>query len=342
MTDDARDRRIKLPAGAATGVGSLPGTDIAEAMRIVLGELPDLPHIPELPARGPGADLIGRGAGLLTELPVEVYAGRWRFAPRHGRDLRRTRDLLERDSDEVVAQAGEYDGTFKIQAAGPWTLAASLQLPTGGPVLRDAGAVRDVAASLADGVAAHIADIARRLPHAQIVLQIDEPSLPAVLAGDIATESGLGRLPGVEPVIAEQTLREVIEAAGVPVVVHCCASDVPVALVRGTGAAGVSLDLALLSLDDAATLDPLGEALDAGLSLFAGAIATTGGDKPDSAAAATRIGSLWRRIGLAAERLPGQVVVTPACGLAGVDPAYARQALTACREAGRRLADGVA
>lgn len=343
-TDDGRgtaESGWRLPAGAATGVGSLPGTDIAEAMRIVLGELPDLAHLPELPARGPGADLIGRGAGLLTELPVDVYAGRWRFAARPGRDLRRTRDLLERDSDEMVAQAGEYTGTFKVQAAGPWTLAAHLQLPAGGPALRDPGAVRDLAASLADGLAAHVADSARRLPHAQIVLQLDEPSLPAVLAGDIATESGLSRIARVAAPTAEEVLREVIDAAGVPVVVHCCASDVPVALVRGAGAAAVGLDLALLPLDSAAALDPLGEALDAGLALFAGAVPSSGG-RPDGAAAATRIGSLWRRIGFPAERLPEQVVVTPACGLAGADPAYARQALTACREAGRRLADGVA
>ena len=41
------------PAGSATGIGSLPGTDIAEAQRIVLGELPNLPHLAELPAGAP-------------------------------------------------------------------------------------------------------------------------------------------------------------------------------------------------------------------------------------------------------------------------------------------------
>lgn len=42
------------PPASATGVGSLPGTDPAEALRLVFGELPDLPHLTELPARGPG------------------------------------------------------------------------------------------------------------------------------------------------------------------------------------------------------------------------------------------------------------------------------------------------
>ncbi|WP_245734475.1 hypothetical protein [Nocardioides exalbidus] len=39
----------------ATGVGSMPGTTdegYAEAVRVVLGELPDLPHVPEVPGAG--------------------------------------------------------------------------------------------------------------------------------------------------------------------------------------------------------------------------------------------------------------------------------------------------
>lgn len=58
--------------GTATGIGSLPGTDIVEAVKYVFGELPALPHLPELPARGPGADMIGRSAAFLTDLPVEL------------------------------------------------------------------------------------------------------------------------------------------------------------------------------------------------------------------------------------------------------------------------------
>ena len=54
--------------GPASGVGSLPGIDPAEALRIVVGELPEFAHLPELPQRGAGADLIGRTAGLLVDL----------------------------------------------------------------------------------------------------------------------------------------------------------------------------------------------------------------------------------------------------------------------------------
>jgi hypothetical protein len=48
---------------------------------------------------------------------------------------------------------------------------------------------------------------------------------------------------------------------------------------------------------------------------------------------------LWRRLGFAPELLPRSVVVTPACGLAGASPGYARAAYRRVREAGRALAE---
>ncbi|WBB72419.1 methionine synthase [Micromonospora sp. WMMD1128] len=331
------DQQWPWPAGAATGIGSLPGTDIAEAQRIVLGELPDLPHLPELPARGPGADLVGRAGGLLVELPVELYAARWRIAPRPGRDLRRARDLMERDLDQLAEQAEAYAGPVKIQAAGPFTLAAALELPLGGRVLRDPGAVRDLAGSLGEGLRGHVAAVARRLPRASVLLQLDEPSLPAVLAGRVPTESGFGTHRPVEAETARTLLRGVFDAAGVSTLVHCCAPDVPLELIRSAGAIGVALDLSLVT-----DLDPLGEAIDAGFGLLAGAAPTlppASGRAPTSAEVADRVRRVWDRLGFPRRRLAGQVVVTPACGLAGATPAYARAVLAACRDAGRRLAE---
>jgi cobalamin-independent methionine synthase catalytic subunit len=320
------------PVGSATGIGSLPGTDIAEAQRLVFGELPDLPHLAELPARGPGADLIGRGAGLLAELPVQLYAGRWQVAPRPGRDLRVTADLRERDLDQLTEQGEGYAGTIKIQAAGPWTLAASIDLPIGGRLLRDPGAVRDLGGSLAEGLRRHVDEVRKRLPRARVLLQLDEPSLTAVLAGQVPTESGLSAYRAVDQALVAATLREVIEAVGTPVVVHSCAPDVPLQVLRDAGATAVALDLALLK-----DLDPLGEALEAGLGLFAGAFPTDAvrSDKQ----VADRVRTLWKRLGFPITRLPSQVVVTPACGLASSTPKHVRAALKACREAGRRLAE---
>jgi len=318
--------------GTATGIGSLPGTDIGEALRIVFGELP-LPYLPELPARGPGADLVGRAAGLLVDFPVQLYAGQWQVADRSGRDARRTADLWERDLDALTDQADGYAGPLKVQAAGPWTLAAALQLPLGGGLLGDPGAVRELTESLAEGISLHVREVARRVPGSRVLLQLDEPTLPAVLAGRVPTESGFRTLRAIGESVARDRLRLVVESAGVPVVVHCCAPDVPVGLLREAGAVGVALDLGLNP-----ALDPLGELLDAGYGLLAGAFPAVG-PPPASAKAAATVSELWHKLGLPADRLTEQVVVTPSCGQSGATPADARAALKVCREAAQRIRD---
>jgi methionine synthase II (cobalamin-independent) len=320
--------------GSATGIGSLPGSDSTEAQRIIFGELPTLPHLAELPGRGPGSDMIGRTAGLLVEMPVQVYAGRWQIASRSGKDARVTADLLERDLDQLTEQGDGFTGTLKVQAAGPWTLAAALDLPIGGRMLRDPGAVRDLTDSLAEGLRRHVAEVRKRVPGATVLLQLDEPSLPTVLAGRVPTESGLSAYREVDGPDAATGLRTIVEAAGVPVVLHCCAPDLPLQIVRDARAAAVALDLTLLK-----DLDPLGEAIEGGLGIFAGAVASTGTTPPDSKKIAERVRTLWQRLGFPAARLPEQVVITPACGLAGATPGYARAVLKAVTEAGRRISE---
>ncbi len=267
----SEQERWPWPAGSATGVGSMPGTDVAEAQRVVLGELPDLPHLVELPDRGAGSDVIGRTSAFLVDLPVEIYVGRWRVAARPGRDLRRALDLLDRDLDQLTEQGDGYTGVVKVQAAGPYTMAASVDLPVGGRLLRDPGAVRDLTASLAEGLRGYVEDVRRRLPGATVLLQIDEPSLPTVLAGHVPTESGFSAYRPVEVTTATDALRELVARVDAPVVFHCCAPDVPIPLLVSAGAAALSIDLSLVT-----ALDPLGEAIDAGVGLFAGVAPTSG------------------------------------------------------------------
>jgi methionine synthase II (cobalamin-independent) len=267
---------------------------------------------------------------------VQLYAGRWQMAPRPGKDLRRTADLLERDLDQATEQGDGFAGTFKVQSAGPWTLAASLDLQIGGRLLRDLGAVRDLTDSLAEGLRRHVDDVRKRLPHASVLLQIDEPSLPAVLAGQVPTESGLSAYRAVDGPDAATALRTVVEAVGVPVVAHCCAPEVPLQVLRDAKAAAIAFDLSLLK-----DLDPVGEAIEAGVGLFAGAAPSVPVDDnaPNGKQVAERVQTLWSRLGFPATRLAEQVVVTPACGLAGASEPYVRAVLTACREAGRRIAE---
>lgn len=349
--------------GSATGVGSMPGEDAREAVRTVTGSLEHFPYLPELPARGPGADMIGRTVGLLVEMYAHVEPSGWRLSDRPGRDTRRSRAWLGEDLDALEEFTQGFGGALKVSAVGPWTLAAALERRNGEAMLGDPGACRDLVASLGEGLRAHLTEVRRRVPGARPVLQLDEPSLASVLRGTVSTASGYRTHAAVDRVVVESALRELIETVeasgekeeGASVVVHTCAREVPFALLRRAGAAGVSFDAgALTERDDEA----VGEAVEGGTALFAGVVpgvdpaaasASTGSGGPPGSAGSTGLSdpagsvggvrSLWRRLGLSPALLPESVVVTPVCGLAGASPAYARAALAHCVRAARSLAD---
>jgi hypothetical protein len=88
----------------ATGVGSLPGADaaaFAEAVRLVLDQVPDLAYLPELPRRGADASMTGRALALLVGLGADLQPAGWRLHDSVGADLRRARSTLGRDLDLV-------------------------------------------------------------------------------------------------------------------------------------------------------------------------------------------------------------------------------------------------
>ena len=321
--------------GAATGLGSLPGTDPNEAARLVLGETPDLPYLPELPARGLGADMIGRTGSLLVELPVEWQPHGWTLTSRPGRDVRRARDLLRRDVD-AITELGAGVPLLKVQVCGPVTLAAALELPNLHKVLTDHGALRDLAESLAEGVRVHLAELAGRLPGTALVLQLDEPALPAALMGSIPTPSGYGTVRSLDRSLAESAIAEVLSVATAGNrVVHSCAPGTPIGLLRSAGADAIAVDVAQLGVQD---LDALGEAIDSGAAIWLGVVPAV--DSEISLERARRkVLDLWQRLGFAQGELAGSVVPTPACGMAGASPAYARRAMTVLRDTGRAISE---
>jgi methionine synthase II (cobalamin-independent) len=313
----------------------MPGTDPAEAASVVFGELPDLPYLAELPARGPGADMIGRTAALLPGLPVETTPAGWRLTRNPGRDLRRAHDLLERDLDAIEEAAAGYEGPLKVQACGPWTLAASLELPASQDVaLADHGAVADLTASLAEGLSVHVTEVRRRVPGATILVQLDEPGLPAVLAGAVPTASGWRRFPPVEDGPAADAMRTALVAVDGFGLVHCCAASAPFGIIRQAGARAIYIDIDQVR---GGQQDALAEAVDAGTGIFAGVVQPLNSARVEARDLAKRIIDLWRRLGLPLGRCAGQVVIAPACGLAGASPDQATAVLAACREAGKIL-----
>ena len=334
----------------------MPGTNPAEAMRIVAGELPDFPYLPELPDRGPGADLIGRTLALLVDLPAEVTPRGWRLTDRPGRDLTRARSMLSSDLEVLEEVLDGFHGPLKVQLCGPWTLAATLELPhTMNVAVADPGAVDDLIASLAEGAAAHVAELAKRVPGARLVVQFDEPALPAVASGAVPTASGMSRLAAVEPDPLRDGLAQVLAATRSYTVVHCCAQAVPFGIIRAAGADAVAFDLSQLQRGDE---QGVGEVAEAGMGLLTGAVPAVPGEAegdrkasgPSRTGAASRPGEesgaretaervirFYRRLGLPLATCAEQTVITPACGLAGASLTQARAALTRCREAASML-----
>jgi hypothetical protein len=241
------------------------------------------------------------------------------------------------DLDAVLPAAGlGYDGTLKEQLAGPWTLAAALELPRGGRALRDSGAVRDIVSSLAETAALHLAEVARRLPNARLVLQLDEPGLSAVIGGRVPTESGFGRIRVPEASDVAAALKTVIDAVDVPVAVHCCAPDVPVRMLRAAGASAVGVDITLGSVDH----DALGEVVDSGGVLWLGAVPSLGpGVPPTPRSVADPVRRLWHELGFAPELLATAVAVTPTCGLAGASPGWVNTAYRLLRQVSQALVE---
>ncbi|HEX8082289.1 MAG TPA: methionine synthase [Jatrophihabitans sp.] len=325
------------PAGAVTGIGSLPGADPVEAVRLVLGEVGDLPYLPELPGRGFGADVIARTGALLIDFPVEWQPHGWTVTSSAGRDLARARDHLNRDLDALTEQA-QGVALMKVSVCGPMTLGAALELPNLHKVLTDPGAFRDLAGSLAEGVRSLLSDLGSGLPGTAFVLQVDEPSLPQVLSGQVPTPSGYGTVRSLPRSVAGPALTNLLEvAAPGHRVVHCCAERVPYDLLASSGASAVSVDAGLI-ID--AHLDAIGELVEAGVSMWLGVFPGT--DAPISAEAArSRIQGLWSKLGFDPNLLAAAVVPTPSCGLAGASLPYVRQVMTALTEVGKSLRDGL-
>ncbi|HEU4513534.1 MAG TPA: methionine synthase [Nocardioidaceae bacterium] len=329
----------------ATGIGSLPGEDseaFDEALRVVLGTFTELPHLPELPGRGVHAGMTGRALAIVSELGADLQPAGWRLtgsAP--GIDQRRAKSLLAQDLDALEDQARGYDGQLKVQVTGPWTLAATVERPKGDRLLADPGARRELAQALAEGVREHVADLRRRVPGADLVVQLDEPALPAVLAGRVPTASGFHRHrsvddPGASPAL-EWVMAAVSESRATPVV-HCCAPDAPIRLLTGAGAGGVSVDLDVMT---PAGYDAMAEVLESGRTLMLGVVpASDPATPPDDGALTERVLRLLDMLGLDPAADTGDLVVTPSCGLAGASASWARRAGELSQRVARNLSSG--
>ena len=326
----------------ASGTGSWPGTAARPAAEVVVGELgAAMAHIVELPARGVGADVVGRAGALLIDVAIDTVPRGYRVAARPGAVTRRAVSLLDEDID-ALEEAWETAGLrgngrpVKIQAPGPITLAAELELANGHRAITDLGAVHDIAASLAEGVAAHRAAVSRRLD-TPVVVQFDEPSLPAAVAGRLAGVTTLSPVAPIDETLATTLLDICVAAAGAEVSVHSCAPALPWKALQRSSIVAISVDVTTLA---AADLDAIAEFVESGRAVVLGAVSSsTPARRPSAEEVATAVVAVTDRLGFGRAVLRDRIGVTPACGLAAATPQWARTAIGLARRAAEDFAD---
>ena len=326
----------------ATGVGSMPGTDAREATSIVLGELGSFPHVVELPARGPGADPLGRTACLLADVDrsfeVETTVSGWRVGHAGQAALRRARAWLSQDIELLEESAGSHRGPVKVQMVGPLTVAARVEDAAGESLLRDPGAVHEVAAASANAASELIGRMRRAFPYADVVLQMNEPDVPAVMAGRVRTSSGRLTYRSLEPSVVQAHLRTVLDAvtaAGAIGGVRCAKPRSPIQLFIDAGARFVGLDLGQALPED----DALPQAWEQGVGLLLGCVplSSVDGENSDDREASSLLRRFMSDSGFG--EVPANVALTPSGGLAGLDLAHARAAIESCVRVGSIVRD---
>ena len=306
-------RDVLLPIGLASTVGSLPHDDVADAVAFVLDTQPRLPAAPSLPRRAAvegmipqaawgidGVSVLPDGSLLVDEAAVDPEA------PVGGGLDEEPFVALRAFLDAIAGRVAP----FKIQLTGPVTLGLALHA-VGVPGDRAFA----VAAKAVGTRTEEVLRAARRAaPGATPLMFLDEPGLTAALdpGFPLGVDDTLDLVSSALAAIEERAI------AGL----HCCGrADWPVVLQAGPQM--LSLPVGAGAVDHPGAF---ADYLERGGWLAWGAVPT---DRPLGESADI----LWRRLvaewdGLAESgcdprRLVEQALITPACGLVGMDVAQA-------------------
>lgn len=186
----------------ASALGVLPGVSAQEAAQVAVGEFPQALFLPILPKRGPGADPVGRTAGLLSSISSDfsttVVPSGWQISRTPGVDMQRAHDFLRQDQDAIEEHAQGFAGLFTCSVVGPISWCASVEVASGEKLIRDRGAVSEVSNVLSEALRAYIVSIKRIFPKAQLSVMLEEPQAAAACSGKIPTASGLNTYVNVD------------------------------------------------------------------------------------------------------------------------------------------------
>lgn len=320
---------IWFPVGIVTGIGSLPHEETHDAVAFTHKHFPRLPAAPQLPRRSPLEGMIAQAAwgvpGVLVLEDGSLLVDEGAVDP--------TLPLVDGgiggppyDALRLFLDGLEgHDGHFKTQLTGPVTLGLALHA-LGVSVDR---AFRMAEAVVTARVSALLAAVSQMAPQATPVLFLDEPGLCAALHPGFPLPVGQA-LDMVSSTMASAQRQAIVG-------LHCCGQADWQAVLQA-GPQILSLPLGAGMTDHAGSLDGF---LEAGGWVAWGAVPTDG---PFT----TSVNLLWRRLlaewgqlvatGCDPVLLRERAIITPACGLVGLDVHQAEVAASLVGELGGRLA----
>ena len=275
-------------------------------------------HLPELPGRAPGADLIGRSAALLVDVAVDLTPAGWRLRPAPGR----------------------------ATSGGPRSSCSATSTPcTRSPAAtparsrcRPPGRGRSPPGSSAPAATGRVVDAGRPPRPRPVPRRGDRgPRRRRGRAGcRVPSRGAAGRAVGAGGAAGRPADRERLREAGggrgerrssrslpswsarigVPVVVHCCAPER-----RWTSSAPPGPPRSPSTWASCRTSTPSARRSRPAPSCFPGVVPVLDAPLRAPKATASRVQAWWRELGFSADQLADAVTLTPACGLAGATPA---------------------
>lgn len=324
------ERRVRLPVGLSTAIGSVPHDDPGDAVDFVLRTTPRLPAAPSMPGRSRREGMIAQAAHGVQGITVRD-------------DGSLEIDDAQLDPEAPLVDAGfsadafvglraflaavsERNGPIKVSLTGPVTFGVALAAAGVAPPFAfrlSVGAVRQRARSLVD----HVTQL---VPQSQLVVFLDEPALGAAMVSDFP----IGPLDAVD---LTSSALAVIEKGAITGL-HCCSTSTDWRLLMQSGPQILSLPT------------------DGGIELAAGALATflerggwvAWGAVPTDRPIGTTVERLWRQLsllwcdlvtrgGCEPSLLRTQAMITPACGLVHHGITQAEQVLWFTNRLAERL-----
>ena len=219
-------RKAFTPAGAVTGIGSLPLTSVSTAIECVAQHSPEVPFWPQLPQRSESESAIGQGLGCLSDL-IEPRTDGYGYQVKAGQIDVVLKKLHGSTGTLGEENAAGFHAFEKALSAGRFRSAAAVKGQIEGPITlsaflfhRDKPFLTDSAlfAAIAFHVSQMISWQIERLEVAglPLLLFVDEPALCLEGLPNLISEE--------ERLNALAATLEHVRMRGAYAGLHCCAA----------------------------------------------------------------------------------------------------------------------